>query len=80
MTSPTAGPRLVKRSFSFQGHATSVALEPDFWLALEEMAAERSLSLSALLQELDQLRGGAPLASSARVAALSWARAKGPLT
>ena len=80
MTTPNLGQRLVKRSFSFQGHATSVALEPDFWRTLEERAAERRLSLSALLQDLDQLRGGAPLASSARVAALSWARAKGSLT
>lgn len=69
---------LRKRSVLLAGHATSVALEPAFWGALERMAAERGVSLAALLGELDARRGAQPLASAARVAALSWAMAGDP--
>jgi predicted DNA-binding ribbon-helix-helix protein len=65
---------LVKRSLSLSGHQTSVALEPEFWLALEQMAAAQGMAVSALLRRLDETRGARPLASAARVAALVWAR------
>jgi len=48
---------LKKRSVLIAGHATSVALEPAFWAVLERMAAERELSLAALVAELDGARG-----------------------
>ena len=64
---------LVKRSLSLSGHQTSVALEPEFWLALEQMAAAQGMAVSALLRRLDETRGERPLASAARVAALVWA-------
>ncbi len=35
----TAPPRLSKRSISLAGHGTSLALEPEFWTVLEEMAS-----------------------------------------
>ena len=66
----TATPRhLRKRSFSLAGHRTSVALEPEFWAALEAAAAARGVSLAALLAEIDAARtaAGAPLASALRV-------------
>lgn len=66
---------LKKRSVSLAGHATSLALEPEFWAVLESMAASRGESLAALVVRLDQARGGRPLASACRVAALLWARA-----
>jgi predicted DNA-binding ribbon-helix-helix protein len=62
---------LEKRSLNLAGHATSVALEPEFWAALENLAASRSLSLAGLVRELDQARGERPLASACRVAALA---------
>jgi predicted DNA-binding ribbon-helix-helix protein len=62
---------LEKRSLSLAGHATSVALEPEFWTALETLAAARAISLAALVRELDQARGERPLASACRVAALA---------
>ena len=65
---------LVKRSLSLSGHQTSVALEPEFWSALEAMAGAEGVTVSALLRRLDETRGGRPLASAARVAALGWAR------
>ncbi|MFM1960246.1 MAG: hypothetical protein RL588_1763 [Pseudomonadota bacterium] len=61
---------LAKRSVHLAGHATSLALEPEFWAALEAMAAARGLRLSALIAEIDAGRGERPLASACRVAAL----------
>jgi predicted DNA-binding ribbon-helix-helix protein len=74
---------LRKRSVNLSGHATSLALEPEFWAALEAMAARRGLSLAALIGSLDAQRGARPLASACRVAALlqaqDWSeRASGP--
>ena len=67
---------LKKRSFSLSGHRTSVALEPEFWAALEAMAAARGSSLAGLVAEIDAARGPRPLASACRVAALSAARSQ----
>jgi predicted DNA-binding ribbon-helix-helix protein len=59
---------LVKRSFSLAGHRTSVALEAEFWQALDEIAAARGRSLAALVAEVDAQRDPArPLASCLRV-------------
>jgi predicted DNA-binding ribbon-helix-helix protein len=68
-------PRLRKRSILLAGHATSMALEPEFWTVLEEMAEAQGLSLALLISTLDQGRGDRPLASACRVAALAYARA-----
>lgn len=64
---------LAKRSFTLAGHRTSVALEPEFWAALEAMARDRGTSLSALVARCDAARAeaGAPLASALRVLALT---------
>lgn len=68
---------LRKRSFSLAGHRTSVALEPDFWAALETLARARGRSLAALVAEVDAGRAEAdvPLASALRVHALRAAGA-----
>jgi predicted DNA-binding ribbon-helix-helix protein len=76
-------PHLSKRSFSLAGHRTSIALEPDFWAALQDEAARRQVSLAALVVELDAARAedGGPLASALRVFALRQAQrnpASGP--
>lgn len=63
--------RLAKRSFSLARHRTSVALEPEFWEALAEIAAQRGVALSALVAEIDAERlPDQPLASSLRIFAL----------
>ena len=54
------------------GHATSLALEPEFWRVLEQMAARRGVSLPTLLVSIDRERGKRPLASACRVQALGW--------
>ncbi len=62
---------LLKRSFSLSGHRTSVALEPEFWAALSEIAARRGVVLSALVAAADAERvPNQPLASSLRILAL----------
>jgi predicted DNA-binding ribbon-helix-helix protein len=53
------------------GHSTSIALEPEFWAALEAMARMRETTLTNLLATLDEARGDRPLASALRVAALA---------
>jgi predicted DNA-binding ribbon-helix-helix protein len=65
---------LEKRSLTLAGHKTSLALEPEFWAALKEMAAERSVPLTNLIRTIDQERRSENLSSAVRVAVLSWAR------
>lgn len=65
---------LEKRSFALVGHRTSIALETEFWRALERIAASRGLRLVALLAALDASRdAGTGLASALRVHALTHA-------
>lgn len=70
--SPMAG--LKKRSLLLSGHATSIALEPEFWAVLDAMAAQRGSSLAQLVISIDRGREGRPLASACRVAALKHAQ------
>jgi len=67
---------LRKRSLTVAGHATSLALEPEFWAVLDEIAAARGLSLAGLIAVLDLSRADRPLASACRLAALEWAQRK----
>jgi len=67
---------LRKRSIALAGHATSVALEAEFWAVLEAAAAARGISLAALVAEIDAGRDERPLASACRVTALRLAQAQ----
>jgi predicted DNA-binding ribbon-helix-helix protein len=65
---------LMKRSFSLAGHRTSVALEAEFWTVLQQAAAQRGITLSRLVAELDNTRDPqTALASALRVLALRHA-------
>ncbi|MGE3302515.1 MAG: ribbon-helix-helix domain-containing protein [Hyphomonadaceae bacterium] len=65
-------PALEKRSLVLAGHRTSLALEPEFWAALDAAAAARGAALARLIEEIDAGRE-APrsLASACRVFALA---------
>ena len=63
-------PALRKRSIALSGHATSLALEPEFWVVLEAAAAREAISVAALIARIDAGRGGRALASACRVFAL----------
>jgi predicted DNA-binding ribbon-helix-helix protein len=56
-----------KRSFSIQGHRTSISLESAFWTALKDAAAEDGKTLAGLINVIDKERGDAGLSSAVRV-------------
>jgi len=59
---------LKKRSLSIAGHQSSLALEPEFWAALEAAAADRKCSVPALIADIDAERDpDQGLASAVRV-------------
>lgn len=59
--------RPVKRSFSIDGHRTSISLEAAFWEALKDAAAEDRVPLAGLVALIDKDRGTAGLSSAVRV-------------
>ncbi|MFW5660640.1 MAG: ribbon-helix-helix domain-containing protein [Oceanicaulis sp.] len=65
---------LEKRSLTLSGHATSLALEPEFWAVIDAARAEDAVSLAALVARIDAARVAAdpdqPLSSAVRVWAL----------
>ncbi|MCF6326142.1 MAG: ribbon-helix-helix domain-containing protein [Devosiaceae bacterium] len=60
-----------KRSITLAGHKTSLALEVEFWQALENIAKDKKLSLPALIAQIDQQRKNNNLSSAIRVFVLS---------
>jgi predicted DNA-binding ribbon-helix-helix protein len=60
-----------KRSLTIAGHRTSIALEDEFWQALEDMAAAKQISLPTLIAQIDQQRTQANLSSAIRIAILT---------
>jgi predicted DNA-binding ribbon-helix-helix protein len=70
---------LSKRSFTIAGHRTSIALEGEFWRALEQIAENDGVSLPALIADVDQKRAPRTgLASALRVFALNRAGGRTP--
>lgn len=65
-----------KRSLTIAGHRTSVALEEEFWGALEIEARAQAMSMAALVASVDSVRGSRNLASALRVHVLSRALEK----
>ena len=65
---------LEKRSLTLAGHATSLALEPEFWAVLERAAREDGVSFAGLIARIDAERSTRepeqPLSSACRVFAL----------
>jgi predicted DNA-binding ribbon-helix-helix protein len=65
-----------KRSFSIEGHRTSISLEKAFWTALKQAAAEDGLTLANLINSIDKSRGEAGLSSAVRVWLLARLQAR----
>lgn len=65
---------LQKRSLTLSGHATSLALEPEFWAVIDRAAKEERMSLARLISFIDEERVARepdqPLSSACRVFAL----------
>ena len=68
--------RPVKRSFSINGHQTSISLETAFWAAFKEAAAEDGVPLANLVAAIDKERGNSGLSSAVRVWLLARFKAK----
>lgn len=64
-----------KRSLTIAGHRTSIALEPEFWSALEALAEKRAMRLTALIEQIDRARETPNLSSALRLAVLREAQA-----
>lgn len=59
---------LNKRSLTIAGHRSSLALEPEFWAALDAAAADEGKSVPALVAAIDSSRPPEQgLASAVRV-------------
>ena len=56
-----------KRSITIAGHATSITLEDEFWAALKTIADARSVSMNALVTDIDARKGNKNLSSALRV-------------
>lgn len=64
-----------KRSVTIRGHRTSYSLEQPFYEDLVSIAAERGLTLAALVAEIDADRPrDANLSSMLRIRVLEWAK------
>lgn len=57
----------IKKSLVLSGHKTSVALEIEFWEALESIAKKNNLNIDSLIQIIDQNERKGSLASALRV-------------
>ena len=61
--------QFVKKSVSLHGHKTSISLEQAFWIILKTIADSDQISLTKLIQRIDENRQG-NLASALRLYAL----------
>ena len=67
---------LRKYSVSIAGHRTSLSLEPEFWESLKDISEKKNMTLSALIREIDAVRGRQNLSSAIRVFILEYFRNK----
>ena len=63
---------MIKKSIRLSGHATSLALEQEFWDALCEIAGQNEMSLNDLITYQDCHRKDVNLASHLRVYVLNY--------
>jgi predicted DNA-binding ribbon-helix-helix protein len=68
---------VIKRSIVIAGHKTSVSLEDPFWKGLNDIAAERRTTLSALVAAIDSERQHGNLSSAIRLFVLDHFQARG---
>ena len=66
--------RPVKRSFTIDGHRTSISLETPFWEALKAAAVQERIPLSGLIGRIDAERGDSGLSSAVRIWLLAYYR------
>jgi predicted DNA-binding ribbon-helix-helix protein len=57
----------IRRSVVLNHKKTSVSLENEFWDALRAIAVSRNITLTSLVNEIDETRAGRNLSSAIRV-------------
>lgn len=70
---------VAKRSVVIGGHKTSVSLEEPFWNEVRSIAAVKRMSVSHLLQKIDDERQNGNLSSAIRVYVLQQLRERSSL-
>ena len=66
---------LIKKSLTLRGHKTSLALEEEFWAAINDIARRENRSARELVAAVDEMRNeDSSLASSIRIHVLRWYR------
>ena len=44
----------IKKSLTLSGHKTSIALEKEFWIALEEISKKQNIDIDKLIEKIDK--------------------------
>ena len=57
----------IKKSLTLSGHKTSIALEKEFWIALEEISKKQNINVDKLIEKIDKKERSGSLASAIRV-------------
>lgn len=57
----------IKKSLTLSGHKTSIALEEEFWIALEEISKKQNIDIDKLIEKIDKKGRSGSLASAIRV-------------
>ena len=57
----------IKRSLTLSGHKTSIALENEFWIALEVISKDKNIEIDKLIEKIDKKERNGSLASAIRV-------------
>ncbi len=63
--------KIIKRSITIAGHATSITLEDDFWHELQSIATARKIPIAQLIREIDEARTIKNLSSALRLYVLN---------
>ena len=71
---------VVKRSIVVASHKTSVSLEEAFWSGMKEISAQRSMTLSELVSEIDSKREWGNLSSAIRLFVLDYFKTRAAAT
>ena len=62
---------VVKRSIILRGHKTSISVEEPFWKTLKDIAANRRVTRSQLITDIDAQRTAGNLSSAVRLFVLN---------
>ena len=54
----------IKKSLTLSGHKTSIALEEEFWIALEEISKKQNIDIDKLIEKIDKKGRSGSLASA----------------